>query len=119
MRTLLMLAGLVAATSAGAAAPQVRDGMLVDEHGMTLYIFSGEGTPDAKSCEGDCERNFPPALAAPGDQPSGPLTVTAAQGGGLQWAFEGKPLYRGLMDRKPGDHSGDGLNEVWHSVRPR
>ncbi|CAN7805408.1 transcriptional regulator [Paraburkholderia hospita] len=119
MKALSTIAGLLAATSAFAAAPHASDGMLVDEHGMTLYTFDGKGMPDAKSCEGDCERNFPPALAAPGDKPSGALTLMHAAHGGSQWAFKGKRLYRGLMDRKPGDHSGDGLNEVWHSVRLR
>ncbi|MGT2471569.1 COG4315 family predicted lipoprotein [Paraburkholderia terrae] len=119
MKMLSMLIGLLAATPALAAAPHISDGMLVDEHGMTLYVFDGRGSPDAKSCEGDCDRNFPPALAAPGDKPSGALTLTAAPHGGSQWAFKGKPLYRGLMDKKPGDHAGDGLNEVWHSVRLR
>ncbi|MFP3558483.1 hypothetical protein SB861_48650 [Paraburkholderia sp. SIMBA_049] len=56
-----MLAGLLTATAAIAGAPRASDGSLVDEHGMTLYVFDGNGMPDAKSCEGDCERNFPPA----------------------------------------------------------
>ncbi|SAK75126.1 lipoprotein [Caballeronia temeraria] len=116
---LALLAGVLAATPALAAAPHERDGMLVDDQGMTLYIFGGKGMPDAKSCEGDCARNFPPALAAPGDKPSGALTLLPAPNGEHQWAFQGKPLYRGLMDKKPGDRSGDGLNEVWHSVRVR
>lgn len=119
MKALTMFIGLFAATSALAATPHTSDGMLVDEHGMTLYVFDGKGTPDAKACEGDCERNFPPALAAPGDKPSGDLTLKPAPNGGSQWAFRGKPLHRGLMDKKPGDRAGDGLNEVWHSVRPR
>jgi predicted lipoprotein with Yx(FWY)xxD motif len=116
---LLMLTELLAATPALAAAPHANDGMLVDEHGMTLYVFDGKGMPDATSCEGDCERNFPPALATLGDRPSGALTLVPAANGGSQWAFQGKRLYRGLMDKKPGDRRGDGLNEVWHSVPVR
>jgi predicted lipoprotein with Yx(FWY)xxD motif len=112
LSVVLMLAELLVATPALAAAPHVSDGMLVDEHGMTLYVFGGKGTPDAKSCEGDCERNFPPALAAPGDKPSGALALMPAPNGGSQWTFRGKRLYRGLMDKKPGDRRGDGLNEV-------
>ena len=119
MKAVPMLAVLLAATSAMAAAPHVSDGRLVDEHGMTVYVFDGKGAPDARSCEGDCERNFPPALAAPGDRPTGDLTVMPMPNGGSQWAFKGKPLHRGLMDKKPGDHAGDGLNEVWHSVQIR
>lgn len=117
MKALSMLAGLLAINTAFAAVPHESNGMLVDEHGMTLYVFDGKGKPDPKSCEGDCERNFPPALAAPGDKPSDALTLTPAPHGGSQWVYKGKPLYRGLMDKKAGDRSGDGLNEVWHSVR--
>ncbi len=115
---LLLLAEFLAATPARAAAPHANDGILVDEHGMTLYVFDGKEMPDAKSCEGDCERNFPPALASPGDRPTGALTLMPVVNGS-QWAFRGKRLYRGLMDKKPGDRSGDGLNEVWHSVPVR
>lgn len=119
MKAILMLSMLLAATSALAAAPHMSDGMLVDEHGMTLYVFDAKGMPDARLCEGDCKRNFPPALAAPGDRPSGDLTIKPVPDGGSQWAFRGKRLYRGLMDKKPGDHAGDGLNEAWHSARMR
>ncbi|WP_227747193.1 COG4315 family predicted lipoprotein [Paraburkholderia franconis] len=40
---------------------------------------------------------------------SGTLTLVPAANGGSQWAFQGKRLYRGLMDKKPGDRRGDGL----------
>ena len=33
-----------------------------------------------------------------------------------QWTDEGKPLYRGMMDKKRGDCAGDGLNTLWHGV---
>ncbi|MEM5339743.1 hypothetical protein [Paraburkholderia azotifigens] len=59
MKALTMLAGLLAATSALAAGPHTSGGMLVDEHGMTLYVFDGKGMPDAKACEADCDKNFP------------------------------------------------------------
>lgn len=114
-----IMGGCLFAAPALAAAPHVSDGLLVDEQGMTLYVFGGQGVPDSKSCEGDCERNFPPALAAPGDKPVGMPTLMPARNGGTQWAYQGKPLYRGLMDKKPGDRSGDGLNKIWHSVPVR
>lgn len=61
MKAVPMLAVLLATTFAMAAAPHVSDGRLVDGHGMTLHVFDGKGASDARSCEGDCERNFPPA----------------------------------------------------------
>ena len=118
MNTLMGIAVLSAATSTFAAPPHVSDGRLVDEHGMTLYVFGGQGAPDAKSCEGDCARNFPPALASPDDKASGSLQLVDTGNGDRQWTYGGKPLYRGMMDKKPGDRAGDGLNTVWHSVQP-
>lgn len=115
----LIVMGYLAVPSAVAAAPHASEGILVDEQGMTLYVFAGKSGPDAKSCDGNCERNFPPALAASDDKPVGMLTLVPGRGGKSQWAYQGKPLYRGLMDKKPGDRSGDGLNEVWHSVPVR
>jgi predicted lipoprotein with Yx(FWY)xxD motif len=118
MKALVGLVTLLAAVSASAASPRVNNGRLVDENGMTLYLFSGQGAPDARSCEGDCARNFPPALASPGDTPRDKLGLVDTANGQRQWTYEGKPLYRGLMDKKPGDRAGDGLNTVWHSVQP-
>nr|WP_315595032.1 transcriptional regulator [uncultured Cupriavidus sp.] len=112
----LIVGGYLVASPVMGAAPHASEGILVDEHGMTLYVFAKRGVPDAKSCEGDCERNFPPALAAPDDKPVGALTLVPTHDGRAQWAYQGKPLYRGLMDKKAGDRSGDGLNKVWHSV---
>ncbi|CAL8481477.1 transcriptional regulator [Caballeronia sp. S22] len=118
MKTLIGIAALSAVTSTFAAPPHVSDGRLVDDHGMTLYVFGGQGAPDAKSCEGDCARNFPPALASKDDKASGLLQLVDTGNGDRQWTYGGKPLYRGMMDKKPGDRAGDGLNTVWHSVQP-
>ena len=38
--------------------------------------------------------------------------------GGKQWAYKGKPLYTFHKDEKPGDVSGDGVNNVWHIAAP-
>jgi len=38
--------------------------------------------------------------------------------GTSQWAYKGKPLYFWAKDAKPGDRSGDGVNQVWHLARP-
>ncbi|SAK85877.1 lipoprotein [Caballeronia temeraria] len=120
MKTLVCVIPLLVSASAFATAPHVNDGILVDEHGMTLYVFGGTGTPDAKSCEGDCARNFPPAIAQPDDKAEGKLSlVSTTDSSERQWAYQGKRLYHGAMDKKPGDTHGDGLNTVWHVVRPK
>ena len=38
--------------------------------------------------------------------------------GGKQWAYKGKPLYAWSKDAKPGDVTGDGVNNVWHIAAP-
>ena len=58
MKAFAATAILLATTVARAAAPHVDDGVLVDDHGMTLYTFGGNGPPDQKSCEGNCAK-FP------------------------------------------------------------
>lgn len=120
MNRLITAVALLVSVSSFAAAPQVKDGVLVDERGMTLYVFDGKGAPDAKSCEGDCSTNFPPALAEPEDKATESFSLLpSGSNGEPQWAYKGKPLYHGAMDKKPGDTHGDGLNTVWHAVRPR
>jgi predicted lipoprotein with Yx(FWY)xxD motif len=38
--------------------------------------------------------------------------------GAKQWAYKGKPLYTWAKDTKPGDITGDGVNNVWHIAKP-
>ena len=55
-------------------------------------------------------------MAAESDKPSGEYTVITRDDGGRQWAMKGKPLYYWSKDSKPGDKTGDGVNQVWHAV---
>ncbi|MDQ7976029.1 hypothetical protein QYH69_02050 [Paraburkholderia sp. SARCC-3016] len=52
------------------------------------------------------------------DRPSSEFTLVLIANGTSQRAYEGKLLYLGLMDKKPGDRHGDGLKQVWHTVQP-
>ena len=36
--------------------------------------------------------------------------------GTKQWAYDGKPLYLWKDDKAPGDTTGDGVGEVWHTA---
>ena len=38
--------------------------------------------------------------------------------GSKQWAYKGKPVYYWAKDQKAGDRTGDGVNSVWHVVKP-
>jgi predicted lipoprotein with Yx(FWY)xxD motif len=56
-------------------------------------------------------------MAAKGARAQGKLAPVARKGGGLQWAFDGKPLYYFAGDAKAGDTTGDGQGGVWHVVK--
>jgi predicted lipoprotein with Yx(FWY)xxD motif len=124
MRTFLTaLASLLLAACAsfgGAPAPaKVADGVWVNADGRTLYTFDRDTAGSGKSvCNGPCATNWPPLAAAADAAPSGDWTVVVRDDGGRQWAYKGKPLYTWIKDQKPGDRTGDGVNNVWRTARP-
>ena len=103
-----------------AATPaMVSNGMLTDSGGMTLYNFDKDVSGDGKSvCNDACAKNWPPFLAKTGDAANGEYSLVTRDDGATQWAFKGKPLYLWIKDKKPGDMTGDGVNDVWHVVKP-
>ena len=103
--------------SVASDAPAVFDrGMLVDRQGFTLYVFDGDRRPNVSTCYGVCKTLWPPHYANEGATASADFTVLPRRDGALQWAWRGKPLYRWARDRKPGDVTGDNVNDVWHRV---
>ena len=98
---------------------KVADGMLVGPNGMTLYTFDRDVTGSGKSvCNGPCATNWPPLMATETDKASGDYTVITRDDGKKQWAMKGKPLYYWVKDTKAGDKTGDGVQNVWHIVKP-
>lgn len=98
---------------------KVSDGVYVGPSGMTLYTFDRDAMGSGKSvCNGQCATNWPPLMAAAGDQPRGDWTIVTRDDGARQWAFRGKPVYYWVRDTKPGDRTGDGFNNAWRLVRP-
>jgi predicted lipoprotein with Yx(FWY)xxD motif len=128
MRTFISTSAAVAALSLGvvlafAQAPPATPGdtakgkALVDAKGMTLYTFDRD-TSDKSNCNGQCTTNWPPLVAGADAKPSGDWSVVAREDGRKQWAYKGKPLYNWSKDAKPGDATGDGVNNVWHIAAP-
>lgn len=111
----LALAACLSATAL-AAPPAVVNDRLVDEHGMTLYVFDKDG-PGKSVCMEGCTGNWPPAMAAAADKAGGPWSLID-RGGKKQWAYKGRPLYRWAQDNKTGDMGGDGFNGLWHVAKP-
>ncbi len=90
---------------------------LVDGKGMTLYVYDRDGTGQS-NCNGRCAELWVPLAAAGDAKASGPWTVVTRSDGHKQWAYKGKPLYTWTKDKKTGDVTGDGVNNVWHIAAP-
>ncbi len=113
------LLGGCASMSAPPPPATVSGDALVGPTGMTLYVFDRDAAGSGKSvCNGACATNWPPLKASAGDKARGDYSVITRDDGQLQWAFKGKPLYHWAKDSKPGDRTGDGFNQVWHTARP-
>jgi predicted lipoprotein with Yx(FWY)xxD motif len=108
----------VALLAATAALAQTTDsgGLLRDAAGKTLYTFDKDSANESRCFDG-CAVAWPPFMAADGAKAQGKLAPVARKGGGMQWAFDGKPLYFFAGDAKPGDAAGDGQGGVWHVVK--
>jgi len=101
----------------------VSDGVLTGSGGMTLYVFDKDVAGSGKSvCNGPCASNWPPLIASDfamdSDSASGDYTLIVRDDGKKQWALKGKPLYYWAKDVNRGDKTGDGVNNVWHVVKP-
>jgi predicted lipoprotein with Yx(FWY)xxD motif len=91
--------------------------VLADEKGMTLYIFDKDSAGKS-ACNDQCAVNWPPLTADTDSKGTGDYTVITRDDGKKQWAYKGMPLYGWVKDKKPGDVTGDGVNNVWHVARP-
>lgn len=107
------------AFAAHAADPAtVKNGMLVDAKGMTLYTFDKD-SGGKSACTGQCEQFWPPLMAESGAKADDDWTLVKRDGG-EQWAYYGKPLYRFVKDQKPGDATGEGkMDGAWHVAKPQ
>jgi predicted lipoprotein with Yx(FWY)xxD motif len=116
MFTLISAALLSFSLSAGAQmmpAKAAADGTLTDAKGMTLYTFDKD-TAGTSNCYDECAVNWQPLIAAAGAEDDDEYTPVERKDGTMQWAYDGKPLYLWIKDAKPGDMTGDGINDVWH-----
>jgi predicted lipoprotein with Yx(FWY)xxD motif len=111
-----LLAGCASTMKTAEAPAMMKDGMLVNAKGLTLYTFDRDA-PNKSNCNGDCAVKWPPLMADAGAQPMGDYTVVVRDDGKRQWAYKGKPLYTWPEDQEPGDKYGDNYNKVWHIVR--
>ena len=111
------------ATVATAKSPLGR--ILVDSRGITLYDFpKDKGT--TSSCYGACAALWPPLttkgkpVAGRGVQAS-LLGTTKRKDGKLQVTYKKHPLYTYIVDKKPGQKTGEGsklFGAGWYALTP-
>jgi predicted lipoprotein with Yx(FWY)xxD motif len=96
---------------------------LVDGSGRTLYLFEADKTATS-TCSGACASLWPPDTvtakpkAGSGVDPA-KLGTTKRSDGTLEVTYNGHPLYRYAPDTKPGQDTGQGLNQFgakWYVV---
>ena len=99
--------------------------ILVDGKGMTLYLFVAD-TGSKSTCYTSCAQVWPPVLtngapqAGTGAQAS-QLGTTTRTDGTIQVTYSGHPLYYFAGDKKPGDATGQGIDNfggLWWVISP-
>jgi predicted lipoprotein with Yx(FWY)xxD motif len=93
---------------------------LVDDKGMTLYLFTKD-TPNTSVCYDKCATAWPPLLTT-GDPVAGEgvdasmFGTTTRTDGTVQVTYNGWPLYYYEKDKAPGDVTGQDVGGVWYVV---
>lgn len=115
-------AGESSAPSGSGAAVQVGStslgDVLVDQAGMTLYMFDKDTQGSPSTCYDQCASAWPPMLtdgapSAGTGADDGKLGTAERTDGTTQVTYDGWPLYYWAQDAKPGDVNGQGVNGVW------
>ena len=99
--------------------------ILVDSKGITLYDFV-QDKGRTSTCYGACAALWPPLLTT-GKPTAGAgvraslLGTTKRKDGKLEVTYGGHPLYYFVTDRKPGQTTGQGVNQFgapWWVISP-
>jgi predicted lipoprotein with Yx(FWY)xxD motif len=115
-KALLLVAAFSLPAMAFAAEPaMMKDGVMVDHKGMTLYTFDKD-TGGKSVCTGQCAENWPPLKAEAGAKAEGKWSIITRDDKTMQWAYDGKPLYYFVKDKAPGQKEGDKMKDVWHVI---
>ncbi len=97
--------------------------ILVDQRGMTLYLYTMDST-NSSTCYGSCASIWFPFLtegtpiAGSGVNARLLGTITRTDGS-TQVTYNGHPLYYFVKDKAPGDMNGENVQAVWFVVTPQ
>ncbi|SJZ85166.1 Predicted lipoprotein with conserved Yx(FWY)xxD motif [Trichlorobacter thiogenes] len=118
---ILLFTGMAFASDVGV---KDKDGIgkyLTDEKGMTLYLFKKD-TVGISACAGPCVEKWPlfniEKVTVPEGVNAGDFGAIVRSDGKKQTTYKGMPLYYFFKDLKPGDTTGQGVNNVWYVVAP-
>ena len=116
-----------AAGAMGPATVKVADSslgqILVDDKGMTLYMYTKDTNGGESTCYDRCAVAWPPLLTD-GDPVAGEgadaslFSVTDRTDGTKQVSYAGWPLYYYEKDTKAGDVIGQDVGQVWYVLAP-
>ena len=97
--------------------------ILVDNKGMTLYLYSRD-EKGVSNCFDMCEQRWPILKPPAAGEPTGAAdiggtlsTITRKDGSKIV-AYNGIPLYYWFQDEKPGDTKGQAVGGVWWVLAP-
>ena len=90
--------------------------ILTTAAGHTLYTFDKDKN-GASSCDAACLKIWPAYHASAKAKPVAPWTKVKASDGKDMWAYNGKPVYTYIKDKKAGDTEGDGVGGNWHIIK--
>ena len=94
--------------------------VLTNLHGRTLYSLSAEKNGTFICTDAACLSVWKPLTVPAGTKPTGPvhLGTILRPDGRTQVTYRGLPLYRFTGDTRPGDASGEGIQDVgtWHAA---
>jgi predicted lipoprotein with Yx(FWY)xxD motif len=99
--------------------------ILVDESGMTVYLFVAD-TGTSSTCYNSCATIWPPVLTTGAPQAGAGATAsllgtTTRTDGKVEVTYAGHPLYYFVQDKAAGDTTGQGVNGfggLWWVLSP-
>ncbi|WP_326566420.1 hypothetical protein VSH64_31685 [Amycolatopsis rhabdoformis] len=99
--------------------------VVINGAGMTIYRFDNDSPKPPKStCNGDCEKKWPPVKVTKGTKvfiagiKKSAIGVVKRDDGSLQLTIGNWPAYTFSGDKNPGDTNGEGVGGTWFGMSP-
>ncbi|MDM8346215.1 hypothetical protein P8H26_12525 [Pseudochrobactrum sp. sp1633] len=90
--------------------------VLTTAAGLTLYTFDKD-SGGMSNCDASCLKIWPAYHASAKVKAVMPWSKVKASDGKEMWAYNGKPVYTYIKDKKAGDVEGDGVGGNWHVIK--